>query len=127
MMRQSTLRLSTLPKTWILDLDGLLVPHNGHLSGPDRLLPGVADFVKKIGPHDKVVLLSSRDPSLQDAAIAFLKNAGIHAAGAVFGLPHGERILFNDRKPSGLATAHAVNLDRDQGLENIAFMYDPAL
>ena len=121
------MRLSTLPKTWILDLDGLLVAHNGHLSGPDRLLPGVADFARKIGPNDKVVLLSSRDPSLRDTAIAFLKDAGIQITGAIFGLPHGERILFNDRKPSGLATAHAVNLDRDQGLEGIAFICDPKL
>ena len=121
------MRLSALPKTWILDLDGLLVPHNGHLSGSDRLLPGVAEFAKKIGPDDKVVLLSSRDPDLQDAAIAFLRDAGIHVAGAVFGLPHGERILFNDRKPSGLATAHAINLDRDQGLEDVSFICDPKL
>ena len=121
------MRLSTLAKTWILDLDGLLVPHNGHLSGADRLLPGVADFAKKIGANDKVVLLSSRDPSLQDAAIAFLKDAGIPVTAAVFGLPHGERILFNDRKPSGLPTAHAVNLDRDQGMEGVAFICDPKL
>ena len=121
------MRLSALPKTWILDLDGLLVPHNGHLSGSDRLLPGVAEFAKKIGPHDKVVLLSSRDPDSQDAAIAFLRDAGIHVAGAVFGLPHGERILFNDRKPSGLPTAHAINLDRDQGLEDVSFICDPKL
>lgn len=121
------MRLSTLAKTWILDLDGLLVAHNGHLSGPDRLLPGVVAFAKRIGPDDKIVLLSSRDPSLQDAAIAFLEKAGIQVAGAVFGLPHGERILFNDRKPSGLATAHAVNRDRDQGLEGVTFMCDPAL
>lgn len=121
------MRLSTLPKTWILDLDGLLVPHNGHLSGSDRLLPGVADFARKIGPADKVLLLSSRDLSMRDAAIAFLKEAGIHVAGAIFGLPPGERILFNDRKPSGLPTAHAVNLDRDQGLKGIEFICDPAL
>lgn len=121
------MRLSTLPKTWILDLDGLLVPHNGHLSGSDRLLPGVAEFAKKIGPDDKVVLLSSRDPDLQDAAIAFLRDAGIHVAGTVFGLPHGERILFNDRKPSGLPTAHAINLDRDQGLADVNFICDPKL
>ena len=34
--------LSTLPKTWILDLDGTIVKHNGYkMDGVDTLLPGV--------------------------------------------------------------------------------------
>ena len=36
------------------------------------------------------------------------------------GMPFGERILVNDRKPSGLNTAYAINKDRDKEL-NIEF------
>lgn len=40
-----TIVLSPLPKTWILDLDGTLVKHNGYkLDGHDTLLPGAREF-----------------------------------------------------------------------------------
>ena len=32
------------------------------------------------------------------------------------GMPTGERILINDIKPSGLRTALAINVKRDEGL-----------
>ena len=38
--------LSTLPKTWIFDLDGTLVKHNGYLlDGADTLLDGVKEYM----------------------------------------------------------------------------------
>jgi FMN phosphatase YigB (HAD superfamily) len=123
----SMMTLSRLPKTWIFDLDGVLAPHNGYRLGPEHLLPGVADFAAKIAPEDRVVLLSSRDPALRESSLAFLAAAGFRIDHAIFGLPVGERILFNDAKPSGLQTAHAVNLQRDEGLENVAFVCDPAI
>jgi hypothetical protein len=121
------MRLSTLGKTWIFDLDGVLTAHNGHHCGAERLLPGVAEFARKIAADDTVILLSSRDISLRDSSLAFLAAAGLRIDHAIFGLPFGERILFNDRKPSGLPTAHAINLVRDKGLEDIVFVCDPAL
>ena len=43
------LTLSALPHTWILDLDGTLVEHNGYkIYGKDRLLKGVWDFYRSI-------------------------------------------------------------------------------
>ena len=37
----NTLSLSKLPHTWILDLDGTIVKHNGYkLDGKDSLLEG---------------------------------------------------------------------------------------
>jgi hypothetical protein len=121
------MRLSPLGKTWIFDLDGVLAPHNGHHSGPERLLPGVAEFFAKIAPGDTTVLLSSRDASMREPSLAFLAASGLRIDHAVFGVPHGERILFNDRKPSGLDTAHAINLRRDEGLGSVEFISDPAL
>ena len=32
----------------------------------------------------------------------------------IFNLPMGERIVMNDRKPSGLEMSVAINLDRDK-------------
>ena len=32
-------------------------------------------------------------------------------------IPFGERILLNDMKDSGLKTAYAINLKRDEGLD----------
>lgn len=39
------LAISSLPHTWILDLDGTLVEHNGYkIYGKDRVLPGIKKF-----------------------------------------------------------------------------------
>ena len=36
--------LSTLPKTWILDLDGTILKHNGYRTdGRDTVLPGAGE------------------------------------------------------------------------------------
>ena len=35
---------SNLNKTWIFDLDGTLVIHNGYKCGEDTLLPGIKEF-----------------------------------------------------------------------------------
>lgn len=64
---------------------------------------------------------------MRQASLAFLAAAGVRIDHAIFGLPPGERILFNDEKPSGLKTAHAINLVRDEGFERVTFVCDPAL
>lgn len=112
-----TLTLSPLPKSWIFDLDGTLVVHNGYLNGGDILLPGVAELFARIGPQDQIVLLSARPESARDASLAFLAQAGLRIDHALFGLPIGERLLFNDRKPDGLTTAYAVNQTRNGPLD----------
>lgn len=121
------MRLSTLPKTWIFDLDGTLVVHDGYCNGGDRLLPGVKEFFAKIPSSDKIVLLSAREEADKAEALAFLAAHGIRIDQAIFGLNIGERILFNDRKPSGLLTAHAVNVPRDGGLDGVGFVCDTNL
>ena len=47
------LNLSTLSKTWIFDLDGTLVKHNGYkLDGMDTLLEGVKEYLENIPRED---------------------------------------------------------------------------
>ena len=46
-MDRSSFRLDDIEKTWIFDLDGTLVVHNGYKNGVDELLPGVKKFYEK--------------------------------------------------------------------------------
>lgn len=110
----SELVLSPLGHTWILDLDGTLVKHNGHLTdGADTLLEGAGAFLEQIPAGDMVVITTSRTEEHRAATVAFLAAHGIRYDHIIFGAPYGERIVVNDAKPSGLRTAHAVCTARD--------------
>lgn len=115
------LEFSPLNKTWILDIDGTLVKHNGYkIDGYDTLLEGVKEFFDKISPDDKVILMTARkDEYLEDLKL-FLQENNIRYDYLLTNMPMGERIIVNDRKPSGLDMAFAINKDRDNTL-NIAY------
>lgn len=125
--RPSPLRLSRLGHTWLIDLDGVVLSHNGHLRGNDTLLPGARELWDQIPAADRIILLSAREPQHQPATLALLAAHGLRVDHVLFGLPHGERILINDAKPSGLVTALALNLVRDAGLADIAVEISPDL
>lgn len=124
---ETPLILSPLAHTWLIDIDGTLFQHNGHLIGPDVLLPGVCEFWAQIPEHDTIVLLSARKESEAAGTLANLRHHRLRHDHAIFGLPTGERVLINDRKPSGLNTAIAVNTERNEGLIHVAFSIDPSL
>jgi hypothetical protein len=121
------LSLSRLAHTWFIDLDGTVLAHNGHLSGDERLLPGVLSFWETIPPGDTVILLSARKDSEREASLRFIRECGLRYDLALFDLPTGERVLINDRKPSGLPTAFSVNVQRDEGLARLKVLVDPTL
>lgn len=107
--------LSTLAKTWIFDLDGTLVKHNGYKSdGQDTLLEGVLEYFLSIPETDRIIILTSRTEQYREQTLKFLEENNIRYDTILFDMPFGERIVINDRKPSGLDMAVAVNLDRDQ-------------
>lgn len=109
--------LSTLPKTWIFDLDGTLVKHNGYkLDGKDSMLSGAKEYLAEIPPEDRILILTSRKEEYREQTIRFLEDNAVRYDGILFDMPMGERILVNDRKPSGLEMAVAVNIDRDKFL-----------
>lgn len=109
------LTLSTLPKTWLFDLDGTVVKHNGYKTdGKDTILEGVKEYLEGIPAEDKVIFLTSRTAEYRELTLQFLKVNDIKYDEVIFGVPLGERIVVNDRKPSGLDMAVAVNLDRDE-------------
>ena len=110
------LKLSSLPKTWIFDLDGTILVHNGYKNGGDRILPGVKEFFDKIPETDHILILTARKEEVLESTIEFLKDNGIRYNNILADIPFGERILLNDMKDSGLKTAYAVNLKIDEGL-----------
>lgn len=110
------LKLSSLPKTWIFDLDGTILVHNGYKNGGDRILPGVKEFFDKIPETDHILILTARKEEVLESTIEFLKDNGIRYNNILADIPFGERILLNDMKDSGLKTSYAVNLKRDEGL-----------
>lgn len=111
------LTLSNLPKTWIFDLDGTLVVHNGYLHGGDKLLPGVKELFETIPERDFILILTARKEEYMDQTKRFLANSGLRYNFIINDIPMGERLLFNDNKPSGLKMAFAINQVRDQGCE----------
>jgi 23S rRNA G2445 N2-methylase RlmL len=110
-----SLTLSPLGHTWILDLDGTIVKHNGYkLDGYDTLLVGAKEFLNSLPGGDMVVFITSRTTEVKTVTENFLARNGIRYDSIIYNAPFGERILVNDRKPSGLATAVAVNVERDK-------------
>ena len=112
---EEKLILSTLPKTWIFDLDGTLVKHNGYkLEGEDTLLPGVKEYLASIPKEDKIIIFTSRTAEYKEETLQFLKKNHMRYDNILFDIPLGERIVVNDRKPSGIDMAVALNeIDRD--------------
>lgn len=124
----SALKLSPLPHTWILDFDGTLVEHNGYKTGEDKWLPGALEFLQSIPVEDYILILTARfEEWAPEKTKAFLAKHNVRYNEILFGMPQGERILFNDNKPSGLCCAHAVTPQRNQGLNHIKIKIDKDL
>ena len=113
--------LSTMAKTWFFDLDVTIVKHNGYKTdGKDTLLSGAKQYLEGLPDCDRVVLVTSRTEEYREETLRFLKENHIRYDEILFNLPMGERIIVNDRKPSGLDMAVALNMERDQfNLPNI--------
>ena len=126
-MSECTLTLSPLAHTWILDFDGTLVRHNGYKDGADEWLPGALEFMLSIPQGDYVLVLTARESAAREITEKFLKAHGVRYNEIKFEMPMGERILFNDTKPSGLKCAHAVEPKRNEGLLNLKIKIDENL
>ena len=100
-----------------MDLDGTILEHNGYLHGEDKLLPGALKFAKKAYETGMLILMTARSEEYRTETVLFLERAGILYHAILFDIPIGERILINDKKPSGLKTAFAVNIERDKGID----------
>lgn len=111
----NTIQLSSLGHTWILDLDGTIVKHNGYkIDGHDTLLDGAKEFLDSIPSKDMVIFITSRTEEYMDQTRNFLEENNIRYHTIINNAPYGERILINDDKPSGLRMAVAINVHRDK-------------
>ena len=112
---ETKLILSTLPKTWIFDLDGTLLKHNGYkLDGEDSMLEGAKEYLDSLPKEDRIVIFTSRKEIYRETTLDFLDRNAVRYDDILFEMPMGERIIVNDRKPSGIDMAVAVNCDRDR-------------
>lgn len=107
--------LSKLNKTWLLDLDGTIVFHNEYLkTGTDRFIEGAKEFLQTIPKEDYILFLTARKVEYKELTEIFLKENNIRYNKIIYDLPHGERILINDDKPSGLKVSYAISKNRDE-------------
>ena len=117
-INKKTIVLSKLNHTWILDLDGTIVRHNGYkFRNEDIFLDGAKRFLENIPVEDMVIFITSRDESYRKVTEDFLCKNGVRYSHIIFNAPFGERILINDNKPSGLCMAHAICTERDTWCE----------
>lgn len=115
MLEPEKLTLSPMQKTWILDLDGTILVHDGpYIIGRDEFLPGAEEFLQSIPDRDIIIFLTARGEWEKPHTLKFLKEHHVRYDHIIFGAGQGERILINDNKPDGLVTAHAINTTRDQ-------------
>ncbi|MCM1183099.1 MAG: hypothetical protein NC337_06980 [Roseburia sp.] len=109
------IEMSALPKTWILDLDGTVVRHNGYKTdGRDSLLENADRLLSQIREEDMLIFVTSRKREYKEMTERFLDENGIRYDHIIYEAPCGERILVNDEKPSGLRTAYAINTRRNE-------------
>lgn len=111
---EDKLRLSALGHTWLVDLDGTVLKHNGYkIDGYDSFLEGAEQFLKELPDKDMIVFITSRGEEYRKITESFLKEKGVRYEHIIFNAPYGERILINDNKPSGLKTGLCINRERD--------------
>ena len=111
------LKISKLAHTWFIDLDGTIFKHNKYKdNGFDIIVnSNVRKFFDQISENDILIFTTSRSSSLSKLCERSLKEIlNIKQKFTIiYELPHGERILVNDSKPSGMITSLAINIDRD--------------
>ncbi len=121
------IKVSALAKTWFFDIDGTIVKHNGYkIDGYDSFLPGAKEFLQSIPDKDMVIFITARTDEFKQMTIDFLQANGIRYDRIIFNAPYGERILVNDRKPSGLNVSIAINTERDKFMSE-SFVVDESL
>jgi hypothetical protein len=106
-----------LSHTWFIDLDGTVFEHNGYLTGEDTILSGVEELWDKIPCDDFIIIVTGRSLAYKDLTTTSLKKYNLRFNHIIFDLPLGERIVINDKKPSGLETAISWNVDRNKGFK----------
>ena len=73
-----SLKLSDFRKTWIFDIDGTVLKHNGYKEKKEVLLEGVKEFFENnIHQNDYVLFLTHRSKENSNDTESFFKSNGI--------------------------------------------------
>ena len=120
-------------KTWFIDIDGTILEHRVNKEiyegCTEVLLPGSKEFIdERYSDGDVIILTTARPQGTYSITVGVLKGFGIRYDEIIFGLGHRERIVVNDIKPVNaedggdrhepMETAYALNVKRNEGLEN---------
>lgn len=114
-----------MKKTIFIDIDGVLIKHKGNLTHQilesPELLPGVLEKLNLWeGEGHKIIITTGRKESMRTVTENQLNSFGIFYDQLIMGLPRGERIVINDRKPdNNMRTANSIEIERNSGLINI--------
>lgn len=117
--------VSDRPLTLFIDIDGCLITHNGDLNTQlirnPTLLPGVKEkFAEWDCRGYKIILTTGRKESCRSITEKQINELGLFYDQLIMGISSGVRVIINDLKPdSKIATAVAINVSRNTGLDNI--------
>jgi len=121
------------PPTIFSDIDGTIWKHEydvrHSMNGTQRLLPGVFDrFLEWHRQGFRIILTTGRPECLREETERQLRELGIFYNQIVMDCGPGPRILVNDMESNAsakqfVAKAHAINLIRDNGMEDVKINY----
>ena len=121
------------PPTIFSDIDGTIWKHEydvrHSMNGTQRLLPGVFErFLEWHRQGFKIILTTGRPDSLREETERQLRELGIFYNQLVMDCGPGPRVLINDMEATSedikfKAKAQAVNLIRDNGMEELQINY----
>ncbi len=108
--------LSSIPKTWIIDLDGVTFFHNRYKEDKekDEIIPEFKALFKVISDKDLVIIITSRKNRFRKYTVRKLRQNHVRFNYLIMNAPNGERIVIDDVKPSGLKTAYSISVKRDE-------------
>lgn len=114
-------------KTYFLDIDGVLIQHNGSLSkqlsqiDSTLIMPETLKMLDQIERNgDKIILTTGRKESMRAVTEKMLTDLGIFYDVLIMGCNRGPRVIVNDLKSnSNIKTAFAFTPERNNLDSNI--------
>lgn len=111
-------------KTIFCDIDGTLLKHHGDVvkqfTNDTISLDGT---IEKLIEWDRkgyiIILTTGRRESTRTTTEEQLNRMGIFYDQLIMGIGSGPRYLINDCKSNGDATAHAIQVNRNEGIKNV--------
>jgi phosphoserine phosphatase len=109
-------------KTIICDIDGTIFKYSPDgalniVNNEPEILPGVQEIFNKWEAKGcRIILITGRRENLRNITETTLTKYGIPFDILLMGFADTGRVLINDTNWEGKIKAHAVNLNRDDGL-----------